>query len=100
MRVVSGIAVSFDGKTSRYLPLPPLLPSRPAGWYQPSVVASADSNSPATRGGSNFSGLGDRQGIGAGGVPDCWEALPERVLESVALFVSLSCAVRGGGGAD
>lgn len=92
MRVVSGIAVSFDGETSRYLPLPPLLPSRPPGWYQP-AVACADSSSPANREGG---GHGGRKKIGAGGGPDLWEALPGRVLESVALFVSLSCAVRGG----
>ncbi|CAM9111170.1 unnamed protein product [Pylaiella littoralis] len=90
-RVVSGIAVSFDGKTSRYLPLPPLLPSRLASWHQPAVACAGHSASPANRtaGRSCGGGLGGREEeIGAGRVPaSCWEALPGRALESVSLFV-------------
>ncbi|CAN0176176.1 unnamed protein product, partial [Ectocarpus sp. 13 AM-2016] len=51
LRVVSGIAVSFDGQTSRYLPLPPLLPSRSAAWHQPSSDC-ADHDGQANGGGS------------------------------------------------
>lgn len=40
--MLSGIAVSFDGKTSRYLPLPPLLPPRPAEWYSAPPLAPID----------------------------------------------------------
>lgn len=51
MRVVSGIAVSFDGKLSHYLPLPPLLPRRLADWYHyqapipcPTAIPTSDTN--------------------------------------------------------
>lgn len=33
LTVVSGIAVSFDGRRSHYLPLPPVLPRRPIDWH-------------------------------------------------------------------
>lgn len=87
MRVVSGIAVSFDGKDSRYLPLPPLLPTRPAAWHLPRS-AGADASRSATVGGGSV-GREARRGIdGSVGVSACWEALPGTVLESVALYVS------------
>ncbi|CAM9666820.1 unnamed protein product [Scytosiphon promiscuus] len=86
MRVVSGIAVSLDGKSSRYLSLPPLLPTRPTAWYQhPSP--SADAGRPTTAGGSSVGGEAREGSDAAAGVSACWEALPGSVLESVALFV-------------
>lgn len=85
MRVISGIAVSFDGKTSRYLPLPPLLPSRPATW-QPCPARTVEK--PHTNRGASSFGLGCGQGVGAGGDPVDWEALPGVALETIALFVS------------
>lgn len=93
MRVVSGIGVSFDGKTSRYLPLPPLLPNRPAAWQPRSASACAVVKPPpANRGARSSShgggGSGGDRGVGAGGVSAGWEALPGEALETIALFVS------------
>ena len=95
MRVISGIAVSFDGKSSRYLPLPPLLPSRPAAWQPTSVVAGSEENLPVGSGASR-SGLGgsDDRGIDAGAVSADWKALPGEALETIALFVSCHTARR------
>lgn len=89
MRVISGIAVSFDGKTSRYLPLPPLLPSRPSAWQPSSASPNASKKPPSIRGARSLSpGGGGGQGVGRGGVWANWETLPGGAVETIALFVS------------
>lgn len=134
MLVVSGIAVSFDGKTSQYLSLPPLLPRRPTEWHQALLCAGdqasdgciansdggggnlptgrcsevaaglassasyagsaaneAELNRPAMRqkgGGSRETAVGVTGGRKGDMVSTCWEALPRRAVEAVALFVS------------
>lgn len=134
MRVVSGIAVSFDGKTSQYLALPPLLPRRPTEWHQvppcagdqasDDCIATIDGgrgNLPTGRSSAVTSGLvsstggagsaaneaalkrpakgrkgddspatalGVTSGRSGGRGATCWEALPKRAVEAVALFVS------------
>ena len=134
MRVVSGIAVSFDGKTSQYLSLPPLLPRRPTEWHQvplcagvqetdgciadigggggnlptgrcSAVAAGLASSAGCTgsaasevalnrtamgqkRAHSRATALGVTSGQSGGRVANCWEALPRRAVEAVALFVS------------
>lgn len=85
--MVSGIAVSFDGETSRYLPLPPLLPSRSAAWHQPSSDC-ADHGRRTNGGGSRVEPGSSGKGPGVGRASARWEALPAGALESIALFVS------------
>lgn len=85
--MVSGIAVSFDGQTSRYLPLPPLLPSRSAAWHQPPSDC-ADHDRRTNGGGSRVEPGSSGKGVGVGRASTRWESLPGGVLESIALFVS------------
>lgn len=105
MRVTSGVAVSFDGKSSEYLPLPPLLPRRPEAWYSShSPLLSTNGTDCGSRGNIGGDTVPTSKGVareacemrdsgGGGGVSTCWEALPGRAVETMALFVSLWCCL-------
>ncbi|CAM9272718.1 unnamed protein product, partial [Laminaria digitata] len=63
MRVVSGIAVSFDGKTSQYLALPPLLPRRPTEWHKDPPSAGSQETDGCT---ANIDGGGGNNNLATG----------------------------------
>lgn len=106
MQVVSGIAVSLDGKSSWYIPLPSLLPPRPCEWHQLAHPPDeAPDGSPAA--GRANSGLGaSPQNAGGGDAPageghgrsgaekeptrrpSSWGALPAEAIERVSILVS------------
>lgn len=106
MQVVSGIAVSLDGKSSWYIPLPPLLPPRPCEWHHlahlPDEAPDGSSAAGRVNSGRGASpqnaGGGDApvgEGHGQRGAekettrrPSSWGALPARAIERVSTLVS------------
>lgn len=109
MQIISGIAISFDGETSHYLPLPPLLPSRLPEWHCLPAAANASHGKAGNAGdiGVDASdalttaaaaaattvcgGCDNQHGPVAGeGTPSStlsWESLPRRAVEDITVCV-------------
>lgn len=111
MQVVSGVAISLDGRTSHYIPLPPVLPPRPSEWQCPTSSSDGEEDGRSSLeqqngGAESKPRVGEKPIVSSverdldarcsyprgearlGGRLACWDALPGRGVERVVTFVS------------